>query len=251
MCGPIKHIIIIVRENRSFDNLFGTFPGADGATTARVGNRTVKMPVTPDSLKTDISHDEFAARLAVNGGKMNQFSQEPGAIQNGKDVADSQFKASQLPDYFDYAHRFSLADHFFSTVLASSFPNHLVTVSGDYFHTLGIAAKPKNSLQSWGCDAPRRERLWTDNNGHFAQNTFPCFNAPTLADEANRARVSWKYYAPPIHHLGYIWSSSGRVPSHQIFKTVADECREPGAIRPLTLLTIGCRLCLGSSPIGS
>lgn len=165
------------------------------------------MSVTPDSLRTDISHDEFAARLAVNGGKMNQFSKEPGAIQNGRDVADSQYAPSQLPDYFNYARTFSIADHFFSTVLASSFPNHLVTVSGDYFHTLGIAVHPKRSPQSWGCDAPRKERLWTDKNGHFATNTFPCFNASTLADEANKAKVSWKYYAPPIHHLGYIWSS--------------------------------------------
>src|SRR5947209_7503558 len=35
-CTPIKHIIVIVRENHSFDNLFGRFPGADGARTARV-----------------------------------------------------------------------------------------------------------------------------------------------------------------------------------------------------------------------
>lgn len=35
-CGPIKHIIIMVRENHSFDNLFGRFPGADGTKFARV-----------------------------------------------------------------------------------------------------------------------------------------------------------------------------------------------------------------------
>lgn len=207
VCGRIKHIVIIVRENHTYDNLFGRFPGADGTSKAHVGNTVIKMPATPDSLREDISHNEFTARLADNNGQMNQFNREPSAIQKGKDVADSQYQPSQLPDYFNYAHRFSLADHFFSTVLSSSFPNHLVTVSGNYFHTLGISAKPKNSLQSWGCDAPKKERLWTDDRGHFATNTVPCFNAPTLATEANKAGVSWKYYAAPIHHLGYLWST--------------------------------------------
>src|SRR5947209_18686982 len=31
--NPIKHIVIMVKENRTFDDLFGTFPGAAGATT--------------------------------------------------------------------------------------------------------------------------------------------------------------------------------------------------------------------------
>src|SRR5205807_4986341 len=40
---PIKHVVFIVKENRSFDNMFGLFPGADGATTGRVGNKVVPL----------------------------------------------------------------------------------------------------------------------------------------------------------------------------------------------------------------
>ena len=53
-CGPIKHIVIIVKENHSFDNLFGLYKHADGASTARIGNKVVKMPRTPDSMLGDL-----------------------------------------------------------------------------------------------------------------------------------------------------------------------------------------------------
>jgi phospholipase C len=226
-CGPIKHVVMIIRENHSFDNLFGRFPGADGTRYAHVGSRVVKLSVTPDTLKKDIIHDEFAARLAVDGGKMDNFSAEPSAIQRGRDVADSQYTPSQIPDYFDYAHRFALADHFFSTILASSFPNHLVTVAGTALNTLGIAVQPKHGLLSWGCDAPRQERAWTDTKGKFGK-TYPCFNSPTLADEANRAHLSWKYYAPPVHHLGYIWSSLDSFRTIRFSKQWTDNVVKPG-----------------------
>src|SRR5579875_3450015 len=61
---PIKHIIIVIKENHSFDNIFGTFPGADGATTALAGNKRVKLGHTPDHTVLDIGHAGDAALLA-------------------------------------------------------------------------------------------------------------------------------------------------------------------------------------------
>src|ERR1019366_6144642 len=104
---------------------------ADGATTARVGSKVVKLSITPDQLQADLGHGGDSALQAVNNGEMNQFHWIDHAIQNGQDVADSQFVQGEIPNYWRYARRFALADHFFSTVLASSFPNHLVTVSGE------------------------------------------------------------------------------------------------------------------------
>src|SRR5206468_3995265 len=122
---PITHIVIIDRENHSFDNLFGTFPGADGATTARTSTgKVVKLIRTPDHTLLDISHSGGAASFAVNGGKMNQFNLLPGAIQNGKDYANSQYRESDIPSYWAYAKTFALDDHFFSTIMGPSFPNH-------------------------------------------------------------------------------------------------------------------------------
>ena len=205
-CSPIKHVVIIVRENHSFDNLFGTFPGVNGATKARVGSKTIKMPVTPNNLSADISHNAFASLLAVNGGRMNQFDKLPGAIQNGHDVADSQYVKKEIPDYWGYASHYALADRFFSTVLSSSFPNHLVTIAATAFGALGIAKHTQGTSNAWGCDAPKTTKAWIYRDGKLTQGP-PCFNGPTLADEAGAAGVSWKYYAPPAHHYGYIWSS--------------------------------------------
>lgn len=205
-CGAIRHVVMIVRENHSFDNLFGRFRGVNGATWAHLGRRHVKMTITPDALHDDISHDAFASRLAVDGGRMDHFYKLPNAYQQGRDVADSQYTWRQLRDYYTYARRFGIADRFFSTILSSSFPNHLVMIAGQAMHTIGIATHKPGTPLSWGCDAPKGTKAWTYKNGKYG-NEFPCFNTKTLADEANAAGVSWGYYAPPAHHLGYIWSS--------------------------------------------
>lgn len=204
--SPIKHIVIIVRENHSFDNLFGRFPGADGTRFAHVGSRVVPLNITPDKLSEDLGHGGNSAIIADDNGKLDGFSHILNSIQNGEDVADSQYEASEVPIYWDYARRFSLADHFFSTVMASSFPNHLVTIAGQSMGTLDNPYMVSHSFRSWGCDAVAATFVYTYPGGR-ARKSRPCFNSMTIADEANAAHVSWKYYAPPPGDFGYIWST--------------------------------------------
>jgi phospholipase C len=205
-CSPIKHIVIIVKENHSFDNLFGRMAGVNGATRAQEGSKTVPMGKTPLSLSEDISHDAFSSREAVDGGKMDDFYELTGAEQKGKDVADSQYRKKQIPAYWAYARHFSLADAFFSTVMSSSFPNHLALIMGSSDHAIGIAAHKSGTINSWGCDAPKTTLAWMYWKGRYWQRR-PCFNTKTLADEANKASITWRYYAPPIQRVGYFWSS--------------------------------------------
>ncbi|HEX8917424.1 MAG TPA: alkaline phosphatase family protein, partial [Chloroflexota bacterium] len=55
--NPIQHIVILVKENRSFDNYFGTFPGADGTTYARRSDgQVVKLRHESDHTLLDIGH---------------------------------------------------------------------------------------------------------------------------------------------------------------------------------------------------
>ncbi len=197
-------MVILIKENHSFDNLFGRLRGADGTSTADVFGTMVRMPVTPDSLLYNIVHQPPQARIAVDGGKMDGFSKQPGALQHGKDVADTQFTRKQIPAYFAYAKYFGIADHFYSTILSSSFPNRFVLISGQSNHTLSISGVAP--LMSWGCDAASSSYAQVDRNGTVA-NVRPCFNFQTLADEANAAGVSWKYYVPRPGHRGYIWST--------------------------------------------
>src|SRR5947209_13545133 len=82
---PIKHIIIIDKENRSFDEMFGLFPGANGASSATISSgKVVALGHTPSHLLRDVSHSGASATLAVDGGRMDRFDQLSGAWQDGQ-----------------------------------------------------------------------------------------------------------------------------------------------------------------------
>lgn len=203
---PIKHVIIIDKENRSFDTMFGRFPGADGAKTATISTgETVPLARTPDRLFLDVGHAGDSAVLAVNGGRMNQFDLLPGAKQLGRDVANSQFWQADIPNYWRYAKRFTLDDHFFSTIMGPSFPNHLVTVAST---SGGTIDNPRGQVNhAWGCDGGANSVVAgiAPNGKRFT--TRPCFNFRTLPDLLQKAGISWKYYAPPAFTSGYVWST--------------------------------------------
>ncbi len=203
---PIKHVIIIDKENHSFDNIFGRFPGADGTTTAQVGNSVHPLGHTPDHTLLDVAHAGDAAAFAVDGGKMDRYNELPGAIQDGKDIADSQYDESDVPAYWSYARAFTLDDHFFSTIMGPSFPNHLVTIAASSANTVD---NPRGQTKhAWGCDGGKYSLVDSlDPNTGRRYLTKPCFDIPTMADTMQKAHVSWKYYAPGAFHSGYIWSA--------------------------------------------
>ena len=104
MSGKIDHAVIIVKENHTFDNYFGTFPGADGATLGAAHNPP------PDDPKHD--HAAFMARASDT-------------------VHRVQYREADIPGYFDLAAKFALCDNYFSEVAGPSTPNHLMLICGD------------------------------------------------------------------------------------------------------------------------
>ena len=76
----IEHVVFIIKENRSFDTYFGTFPGADGATQGQTSDgRFVKLEISPDETPYDIGHTSGEAIEASNHGRMDHFD----LIRNG------------------------------------------------------------------------------------------------------------------------------------------------------------------------
>lgn len=204
---PIKHVVIIDQENHTFDNMFGRFPGADGVTTARLpGGRIIPLGHTPDHTLLDIAHAGNAAAFAVNNGRMDRFNQLPGAIQDGRNMADTQYHQADIPGYWNLAQHFTLDDHFFTTIMGPSFPNHLVTIAASSNNT--VDNPYGQTHHAWGCDSGKYSRIRAE-NPQTGQSYLikPCFNIPTLADELDRHHLSWKYYAPGQYQSGYIWSS--------------------------------------------
>lgn len=203
--SKIQHIVYIIKENRSFDNYFGTFPGADGATSGTISTGdVVQLGRTPDVTPRDLGHGWTDAHLAIDAGRMDRFDLIPD--QNGNIVNDglgmSQFLAADIPNYWSYAENFALADHMFGSIEAESFPNHLYAVAAQ---SGGIIGNPDAAI--WGCDAPPTVfAQQMDMNGN-STNVFPCFEFQTVADRLESASVPWMYYAPPPGNLGYIWNA--------------------------------------------
>jgi phospholipase C len=204
----IEHIVFIVKENRTFDNYFGTFPGADGATSGKISTgEIIPLRRAPDMTPRDIDHSYQAAVEAIDGGAMDRFDLIKGGNVNGDYLAYSQYNESDIPNYFTYARNFVLADAFFSSLEGPSFPNHLYTVGAQSNRAVNNPSTPTNSPARWGCDAAASSRVQTlEEPGEFG-SVYPCFDFDTLADRLEEQGLSWKYYAPGQDQSGYIWSA--------------------------------------------
>lgn len=214
--NKITHIVIMDKENRSFDNYFGTFPRANGATSyIGTDGKEYQLNHQPLALKNDIDHSPSATHMTFNNGKMNMFSKLNGAVQDGVDMADSQFYESDVPNYWQYARHFALADNFFSSVLGPSYSNHLFSIAAENDDAAGnpFVRDANGNVSSagpvWGCDSPEgtvvEQRLSDGTTGYI----YPCFkDFETLGELLNSRNISWKYYAPDKgEDSGYIWST--------------------------------------------
>ncbi len=152
---PIRHVVIIMQENRSFDSYYGTYPGADGIPMLN-GQPSVCLPdptgsacVRPYHDSADVNaggpHGQAAASADIDGGKMDGFieEQELGrrvscqAIQNPECAQPGSLPdvmgyhdGSDIPNYWAYAQNFVLQDRMFEPNASWSLPAHLFAVSG-------------------------------------------------------------------------------------------------------------------------
>jgi phospholipase C len=210
--AAIQHIVFIVKENHTFDHYFGTFPGANGSTTATISSgQVIQLGHSPDPPPHDIAHDWKSAHLGVDGGKMDEFDLISGCNVNGDLLCLTQFQQSDIPNYWTYASSFVLADNMFSSLNGPSFPNHLYTVGSQSAGAINNPTSPHGSLgaqEKWGCDADNTTTVQVlDPTTGTITSVPPCFDFQTLADSLQAAGISWKYYAPSEGESGYIWSA--------------------------------------------
>ena len=195
--SAIQHIVFIIKENRTFDQIFGTFPGADGATTGTISTgQILTLGHAPDRLPRDIAHYYWDANTAIDNGKMDKFDQsnDPG-VQcnvNGDYLCMTQHVQADIPNYFSYASTFTLADHMFSSLKGPSLPNHLYTIAAQ---SGGVIGNPSSEASAWGCDAAEGTTVPVVDSNGILTNQFPCFDFETLADLLDGAGISWKSYA--------------------------------------------------------
>ncbi len=209
---PIKHVVFLIKENRSFDNLFGLFPGANGATMAN--DHGTMRPLTRgyDQRMHDLPHDYPAALADWDHGKMDGFNTNKYTDK----YAFTQLRPDQLPNYWHWAQQFVLSDNFFASEQGPSFPNHLYSIAaqsgGSHDNPIQDTALVRKQQQegfakSWGCDSVKGAYVEVvDTEGKIVK-VPPCFEFPTEGDLLSKAGIPWAYYAPTSRQLGYIWST--------------------------------------------
>jgi len=185
--NPIQHTIFILKENHTFDNYFGNFPGADSATSGLISTGA-KISLAPmaDSDQSALCNSWDCALEAMDGGKMDRFD----LIGVGLD-AYVRASEQEVPNYWAYARRFVLADHFFSSVHGPSLPNHLFTLAAQ---AGGVISNGAAKSSTTDCDgAPAGTVIVIATDGSRSQQS-PCFDFLTLADRLDGAGIDWRYY---------------------------------------------------------
>lgn len=204
--SPIKHIVFIVKENHTFDNYFGSFPGVNGAVTGVVKVHGVDqtIPLNPAiDQSVDWCHLWSCAKLDYDQGAMDAFNLTSKGCKNPPYPCYQVGSQSFIPNYWKLAQNYVLDDNTFSSLRGPSYPNHLFTVAAGSGPDTAHSVINNPSTTNWGCDAPPKTTVQLYNG----TNVVPCFNFTTLADELHQTGVSWKYYAPSSNEVGYNWST--------------------------------------------
>jgi len=200
---PIDHVIVIVKENHTFDNYFGSFPGAEGTSMAQTSTGTVTIGRPPTQLTRDLCHEHQCALDDWNHGAMNHW--DLGDPKNANDqLAFAQYLEADIPNYWKLAKEYVLADHFFSSMLGPSFPGHMFALAAQTGWALGNPSQ----LTPWGCDDSSTATIDVlDHGSCTVKQVFPCFKFPTVADLLPAKNLTWKFYGtklPPL--VGETWS---------------------------------------------
>jgi phospholipase C len=213
----IAHVVIVVQENRSFDNLFATYPGADGTTHGTLHNGKQFTLTKGPLLGKELNHLRSGYLTEYDNGKMDGFDQIGfGSSGNGGPAGTYPLRyvnPSQIQPYWSMARNYSLADHMFQTQGSGSFTAHqeLIAAGTAINSTESLIDLP--SLGPWGCDAPNgtvTTYITTSGQFFFNGGPFPCLTYKTLADLLDPKGISWKYYVPPLlvpGSSGFLWNA--------------------------------------------
>jgi phospholipase C len=217
----IEHIVFLVKENRTFDHMFGSFPGADGATHGETCDGEIVPLRRAADRAEDADHGFASGLVAINGGQMNCFDR---IRRDGTLTSYVTYAREQIPNYWALAEHFTLADRFFSAVYGPTGVEHLwvIAAQSDRFVDMerpgqwgtGPARErcldPEERAYSFKELTPEEEadafrleeipaiiplvtRYWTER--------WPCSDVKILPDLLEERGISWKYYEGGSSHM--------------------------------------------------
>jgi phospholipase C len=230
----ISHVIVIIQENRSFENFFAGYPGANAPTvgcavpasgsgqTRRTlfhrrasgsgcpyGDVSVPLHEVTFEDNPDLAHNWKSSMTDWNGGNMDGFSRE--GSPSDPYEAYAYVDQYEIQPYWTMAQQYVLADEMFPTEFGGSFTAHLTLVAGT--DDIKLPSHAEVNFPNHGpddCDSPPGTKssyvaATPYRKVHYFQGPFPCFNQfNTMAQVLDDAGVSWKFYATKLLDAG-IW----------------------------------------------
>jgi phospholipase C len=197
--SPIQHIVIIMQENRTLDNLFNGFPGADTVQSGQLNG--VTMPLRPISLADgrDPDHSHKQWWTAWDHGNMDHFTQSAASPAT---LPYSYVPERDVEEYWTLAREYTLGDRMFQSNNGPSFAAHQYMIAGQ------AADVAENPSGQWGCGAsPNSSTALVGPSGTELPGAYPCFDYKTAADLLDEKGVTWRYYAPGDGNSFFILSA--------------------------------------------
>jgi phospholipase C len=194
--SPITHLIIVMMQNHSLDNLFGTYPGANGLnatlpsyTQVDAKGRTIS-PTLVNTLEVgDPTHNRPSYVTSWDQGLMDKFAYAEGDLSmqyynNTISGLASDNTSWSIANLWSYAQQYALADNFFASAMNSEPAQEFYMVAANTFDLTTSSALPYYDP----CSAVEQQK--DGDAGHIAGP----LTTTTLADQMNAAQVSWGYY---------------------------------------------------------
>ncbi len=236
--GKIQHVVIIVQENRTPDNLFNGLPGAD---TVRSGlnsaSERVSLITAGLTAPFDVDHEHRAFVVAYNGGEMNGFNLERSNCSGTKCPqpyarAYAYVPRKDVEPYFKMAMEYAFADRMFQTNQGPSFSAHQYILSGTSTvkldSPLRAAELPITPRQKFtgGCDSPAGSLVvLIDEKGAENRSAYPCFERPSFTDLVEGKHLTWRYYQ--AHPSAGLWNAPDAIRHVRYGSTYATDVVSP------------------------
>ncbi len=212
--GKIEHVVYIVQENRSFDNLFQGYPGADTASTGKDSFGTI-VSLKPVSLakEYEIDHSAHAMFAACDGTgsvpgtdcRMDGFNREESSGGPSSFPQYVYVPHKESKPYFAMAHEWVVADKMFQSQLDESFVAHQYVIAAQAASSVDLPSG------LWGCGGGNYDLIATIGALRGTGPSIkPCFDYATLGDELGKAKLTWRFYASAYGSrssgYGAVWS---------------------------------------------
>ena len=211
---PIRHVVVVLQENHSFDNALGelcavTLAGrCDGAVSGRLHTGQTVTLGHADDLVPAVSHNVPSQATAIDDGAMDGFDLiQECAGQSDGGPCYTQFDPSQIPNLAALASAFAVSDRTFEFAATPSWAGHLVFAAATKDGFQGNNPKGGGiGAAGWGCDSGATTQWWNgtrylsvlpcvpDAQGRTGHGATPVAYVPTIFDRLDQAGLPWRIY---------------------------------------------------------